>query len=188
MKKLLFSVLMTCMCILSINAQHVITNNYGTPITGSDGQSFSSDNKKESESSFSAGLMYYGFDMFENYGIFYSLINPNGVGLDIAWRSSLKSEDYTPMSADLLINYNFELWTQNSNMLLLTLALGPSFCSRKQGNDDSSFNIDGVINPRLTFKFGKFSLTGGYYYWTAKLKFSKNYKADGFNIGLGYEF
>lgn len=197
MKKLLFSVLMASMYIVGVNAQNVITNNYGTPITGADGQSINSGDEGEDESFGYAGLMYYGFDGGENYGIFASSVNPNGVGSDYALRAQFKS--HGNVNTEFLINYSFGLWAQDSNRLLFTVALGPSFrCYDKiEGIDKNgkveyssgSFACDGIVNPRLTIKFGKLAITGGYYYWAPKFKFSKDDGATGgFNIGLGYVF
>ena len=197
MKKLFLSAFMTMAFLFGASAQTVITNDYGSPITGADGQNSSTSSDDEQESFGYAGLMYYGFDGFENYGIFYGITTPNGVGFDAALRAQFKS--HGNFNTDLFINYSFGLWSQNDNQLLLTLAAGPSMRTydevkgvNKYGNveyDSGKTAFDGVINPRLTIKFGRLVLTGGYFYWAPKFKFSKDDGATGgFNVGLGYSF
>lgn len=197
MKKLLLSAIMATVFLLGTNAQTVITNDYGSPITGADGQDASQNKEEEKESFGAIGLMFYSFDGFENYGLFATHINPNGVGMDFALRANFK--DHGNFNADILINYSFDLWSQNSNQLLLTLAAGPSLRTQDQLKgidsrgkleyDEGKFFVDCIINPRITVKFGKFVLTGGYFYWAPKFKFTKKDGATGgFNVGLGYDF
>ena len=108
-------------------------------------------------------------------------------------------KDHGNFNFDLLFNYSFGLWKQDSNQLLLTLAAGPSLRTQdeisgfdKRGNieyNSDKFFIDAVVNPRLTVKFGKIYITGGYFYWAPKFKFSKDDGATGgFNIGIGIAY
>ncbi len=48
--------------------------------------------------------------------------------------------------------------------------------------------VDGFVNGRLSVKYKKIMLSGGYYYWAPKFKFGKDYKADGVNVTLAYCF
>lgn len=196
MKKLLLSALMATVFLMGTNAQNVITNDYSSPITGADGQSTTSTDD-EAESFGYAGLMYYGFDGFDNWGIFYGFTSPNGLGLDAGLRAQFKS--HGNFNGDILLNYSLGLWSQNNNQVLLTIAAGPSIRTYdeidgvdKKGNlkySSGKTAFDGIINPRLTIKFGKIVVTGGYFYWAPKFKFSKDDGATGgFNIGLGYSF
>lgn len=197
MKKIIFSAFIALIAFVSTNAQDVITNNYDSPITSADGQSVNTNSTEEDESFGGLGLMYYSFDGFENYGLNSNYTNPNGVGLDFGVRAQFK--DHGNFNFDLLFNYSFGLWKQDSNQLLLTLAAGPSLRTQdeisgfdKRGNieyNSDKFFIDAVVNPRLTVKFGKIYITGGYFYWAPKFKFSKDDGATGgFNIGIGIAY
>ncbi len=196
MKKILFTALMVFAFGMNASAQNVITNDYQTPITGADGQNVNESNDGDKETFGTIGLMYYGFKDLDNYGLYWNMDTPNGFGMDFALRAQFKS--HGNFNLDLLFNYSFALWQQNENQLLLTLAAGPSFRSQeaidgfnKNGSPtykDKLF-VDCGLNPRLTVKVGKFALTGGFYYWAPKFKFSKDDGAQtGFNVGLGYCF
>lgn len=196
MKRLFLSALVATVFLMGTNAQNVIKNDYSSPITGADGQSTTSSDD-EAESFGYAGIMYYGFDGFDNWGIFYGITSPNGLGLDAGLRAQFKS--HGNFNGDVLLNYSFGLWSQNNNQVLLTLAAGPSIRTYDEieGVDNKGklkyksgkTAFDGIINPRLTIKFGKIVVTGGYFYWAPKFKFSKDDGATGgFNIGLGYSF
>ena len=46
--------------------------------------------------------------------------------------------------------------------------------------------FDAYYSIRMTLKLGCIALTGGYFYWAPKWEFGKDYKVDGFCIGLMY--
>lgn len=197
MKKILFMAINAMFAFVSTNAQDVITNDYESPITSVNGQSASTNNTEDEESFAGFGLMYYSFDGFENYGLNVNGVNPNGFGLDVGFRAQFK--DHGNWNGDILFNYSFALWKQDSNQLLLTLAAGPSMRFQdeisgfdKKGNIEYSKDklfFDAVVNPRITVKFGKIYITGGYFYWAPKFKFSKDDGATGgFNVGIGVTY
>lgn len=194
MKKLLFTALMATAFLFSANAQTVISNDYGSPITGADGQSASQDSDDEAEAFGYVGLMFYSFDGFENYGLFFGNTNPNGLGLDFAVRASFK--EHGNVNTDIMFNYSIGLVEKSSTQVAVTLALGPSLRMQdeikgvdKKGNlewEKSKIFCDCVINPKLTVRIDKVVISAGYFYWAPKFKFSKDDGATGgFNIGLG---
>ena len=193
MKKIFSVAILTIAFGLTANAQTVITNDYGSQTSASSTQRFSDDDETEAFSW--AGVSYYSFDGFENWGIDAHNVTPNGLGMDFGAR--INFEKNGNFNWDLGFNYSFGLWNNNDMNLLLTLAAGPSFRSQtvseyneKNGKieEKSKFYIDCFINPRLSFKASKFVVTAGYYFWAPKFKFGKDYKADGFNVGVGYVF
>lgn len=196
MKKLFFSAIMATTFLLGANAQTVITNDYGTPITGADGQSITNDEEEESLGVFN--LVYYGFDGFKNYGISDYFINPNGIGFDFNIRMNF--EKYGNYNVDLGPNYSFKLWGKDKMKLFLSASVGPSFRiqnvpeisydSRGNIKEESStkYKFDMFANARLTFNAGHITLSAGYFLWAAEFKFEDGYKADGFNVALGYAF
>ena len=86
MKRLLFTAVMATAFFFGTNAQTVINNDYSSPITGADGQSVSQSSDEESESWSYGAVGFYSFDGFENWGLTYGGINPNGIGIDFALR------------------------------------------------------------------------------------------------------
>lgn len=195
MKKSILTALVAIVC-LSVNAQTVITNNYDSSTNSADGQSVQPNTDDEKESFGYLGLMYYSFDGFENYGAVTGIVNPNGIGYELAIRSQFKK--HGNYNFELLLNYSFGLWAQGANQVAFTLAAGPSMRSYeeiegmdKYGNFKykAATAFDCILNPRLTAKFGNLIISGGYYYWAPKFKFSKDDGATGgLNIGVGVTF
>lgn len=199
MKKTLLLILTAALFSLSSQAQTVITNDYGdSPITGADGQPVSSsDNDDEAISSFN--VAYYNFDGDSNYGISVYGMNPNHVGVDFNIR--LNFEKYGNYNVDLCLNYSFKLWGENGTKLLLVPSVGPSFrmqdrpkvdYNERTGNvkkeSKTEYKFDLVANPRLALCANRFTFSVGYFLWGAEFKLKKGYKADGFNVALGYSF
>ena len=196
MKKIFLSAFMTMAFLFGANAQTVITNDYGSPITGADGQNVSNDDEEETLGIFN--LVYYGFDGFQNYGISDYWLNPNSIGFEFNIRMNFKK--YGNYNIDLGPNYSFKLWGQDNKKLFLTAAVGPSF--RVQDVPEISYDSNGRMkekskrkckfdlfaNARLAFNVGHFTLSAGYFLWGAEFKFEKGYKSDGFNVALGYAF
>jgi hypothetical protein len=197
MKRLLFTAFMATAFLFGANAQTVISNDYSSPITGADGQGVSQSSDDEAESYSYGAVGFYSFDGFENWGITYGGINPNGIGLDFALRMNFKK--HGNFNADVLLNYSLGLVSKGSTQVALTLAFGPSFRTQdefkgfndklKEEWDTGKFFCDGVLNPRLSIKMGKLALSAGYFYWAPKFKFSKDDGATGgFNCSLGLSF
>ncbi|MBR1547596.1 MAG: hypothetical protein IJ637_02575 [Prevotella sp.] len=197
MRKLFLSAAMAMAFLCGANAETIVTNDNAAASLGVDNVNATTGADDDSESFGYGGLLYYGFDDFENYGLTFGMLNPNGFGLDIALRAQFK--DHGNFNGDFLFNYSFALMSKNSNQVLLTLALGPSMRTYDEVKGfDSRGNIewnrnktafDGVINPRLTIKLGRVVLMGGYFYWAPKFKFNKDDGATGgYNVGLGISF
>ena len=175
------------------NAQTVITNDYGSPITGADGQN-SNSNDDEEETLGVVNFVYYGFDGFQNYGLSDYFLNPNSIGFEFNIRMNF--EDYGNYNFDLGPNYSFKLWGQDNKNLLLTAAVGPSFRmqdvpeynSKGKVEKKTKYKFDLFANARLAFNVGHITLSAGYFLWGAEFKFEKGYKSDGFNVALGYAF
>ena len=197
MKRLLFTAVMATVFFFGTSAQTVINNDYSSPITGADGQGVSQSSDDEAESYSYGAVGFYSFDGFENWGIAYGGINPNGIGLDFAFRMNFK--EHGNFNVDVLLNYSVGLVSNGSTQVALTFALGPSFRTQDElkgvnskGNlewENGKFFCDGVVNPRLSVKLGKLALSAGYFYWAPKFKFSKDDGATGgFNCSLGLSF
>ena len=197
MKRLLFTAVMATAFFFGTSAQTVIYNDYSSPITGADGQGVSQSSDDEAESYSYGAVGFYSFDGFENWGIAYGGINPNGIGLDFAFRMNFK--EHGNFNVDVLLNYSVGLVSNGSTQVALTFALGPSFRTQDElkgvnskGNlewENGKFFCDGVVNPRLSVKLGKLALSAGYFYWAPKFKFSKDDGATGgFNCSLGLSF
>ena len=196
MKKFFLSAIMVSMFLFGANAQTVIVNDYSSPITGADGQTITTDDEEESLGIIN--LVYYGFDGFENYGISDYFINPNSIGFEFNIRANF--EKYGNYNFDLGPNYSFKLWGKDNMKLFLTASVGPSF--RMQDIPEFSYTSNGNLkeerstkykfdlyaNARLAFNAGHFNISAGFFLWAAEFKFDKEYKADGFNIALGYSF
>ena len=197
MKRLLFTAVMATAFFFGTSAQTVINNDYSSPITGADGQGVSQSSDDEAESYSYGAVGFYSFDGFENWGIAYGGINPNGIGLDFAFRMNFK--EHGNFNVDVLLNYSVGLVSNGSTQVALTFALGPSFRTQDElkgvnskGNlewENGKFFCAGVVNPRLSVKLGKLALSAGYFYWAPKFKFSKDDGATGgFNCSLGLSF
>ena len=184
MRKFLFTVLCMVVCSIGLNAQNVITNNYDYNST-----SVEDVNDDERVTFSTVGLSYYSFDNFENFGLSLANLTPNGFGMDIAFRMNFKK--HGNYNSDLGINYSFEAWKKDKMKLLITLAAGPSLRSQDEYNfDDDKYKdklfVDCYLNGRVTFKYDRFAVTAGYFYWAGKCKFKKGYKADGPAVTLSY--
>ena len=180
-KKTIFALSVLC---LSVGANAQVTNEEKT-----------STQNVEKQILTSAGLGYYSFDGFDNYGFVVQGTKMNGIGIDMALRANF--EDHGNYNVDFGINYTFGLYQKNDLDLFLTLAAGPSFRTQdqydgldKHGNIKykEKFMVDAFLNGRLGVRYKKFILSGGYFFWAPKFKFGKDYKADGFNVSLSYCF
>lgn len=187
MKKIMIFALMVLAFSFSVNAQIVVANNYDSPISGA------TDVEEDDDVEFAiAGISYYSFDGFDNWGIGSTRINPNGLGMDFGLRASF--EEHGNFSWDLGLNYSFKLVTNGSTKAFLTLAAGPSFRMQDQIDletgewDSGKFLFDAFANARLAVCFDKIYASVGYFLWAPKFKFDGDYRADGFNITIGYAF
>lgn len=136
------------------------------------------------------GLMYWGFDGYENYGFFSESIAYNNIGVEMAGRT--KFEKHSNFNWELGLNYSLGLFRQDNSALMLTASFSPlSVRSQEEYNYKSGKNstktyLDAYYSIRLSLKLGCVALTGGYFYWAPKWEFGKDYKMDGFCIGLMY--
>lgn len=186
MKKIMIFALMVLAISFSANAQIVVANNYDSPISGA------ADVEEDDDVELGiVGITYYNFDGFENWGISGTRINPNGLGMDFGMRMNF--EKHGNLSWDLGLNYSFKLVNNASTKAFLTLAAGPSLRTQDQidletGEWESKFLFDAFANARMAACFDRFYASIGYFLWAPKFKFDGDYRADGFNITLGYVF
>ena len=181
MKKTLLLAIMATMFLSATNAQTVITNDYGSSSVTSAASQDADD--RESFSAF--GIGYYGFDGFHNWALNSHFLTPNGVGFDFNIRANF--EKYGNYNADFGVNYSFQLWGQDDKRLLLTAAIGPSLRMQDDWEDKTHYYIDLFVNPRLAFNISRFTISAGYFLWGAKFKLGDDYRADGFNVSVGYD-
>lgn len=187
MKKIMIFALMVLAFCFSANAQIVVANNYDSPVSGT------ADVEEDDDLEFGLiGVGYYSFDGFDNWGLTFSRINPNGLGMELGFRMNF--EEHGNFNSDLGINYSFKLLNNSGAKLFLTLAGGPSLRTQDQYNfekyqwDSAKLKLDAFINARISACFDRIYLAAGYYYWAPEFKFSGDYKADGFNLTLGCTF
>lgn len=191
MKKLFLTALVALGFSIGINAQTVISNNYGSPITGADGQSVNGYDDKEAISFY--GLGYYAYDGSENYSFSFGTYTFNGFGMGINLRSNLKFEEgENSYSGDLLLNYSFGAYSNDDVKVLLTPEIGPSIGYRSvydfdDGEVKDKLFIDGFVGVKATVVYKKIVLSAGYHIWAPKWKFGKE-KADGFYAQIGLNF
>lgn len=136
------------------------------------------------------GLMYWGFDGYENYGAFVESIAYNNIGVEMAGRT--KFEKHSNYNWELGLNYSFGIFRNENTALMLTASFCPiSVRTQEEYNYNSDkyktkTYLDAYYSLRLSLKLGCVALTGGYFYWAPKWEFGKDYKMDGFCIGLMY--
>lgn len=187
MKKLFLSAMMATAFLFGANAQTVITNDYGSPITGADGQSVSNDDENESIGYY--GLGFYSYDGGENYSLSFGNYTFNGVGIGVNIRSNFKfSDNQNTYNGDVLINYSLGVYKNSDTKVMVTAEAGPSFASRyvyDDGKVKDKFFVDAFVGIKGTVSYKKFVLSAGYHIWAPKFKFGKDYKADGFYAQLG---
>lgn len=186
MRKAFLTVLMVVATIFSANAEKInfasLAPNKTQGTNASDENTISSFN-----------LVYYSFDGFENYGFSYYCPTPNGLGAEGNIRANFKS--HGNYNFDLALNYTFEIINKDDIGLYLVLAAGPSLRTQDEAEIDNKGKIewnekvkfDGIINPRLSVKYKRFLLSGGFFYWAPEFKFGDD-AITGFNIALGCTF
>lgn len=188
MKKIFISAFMAVVFSIAGNAQTVISNNYGSPITGADGQSIHDSDDQEAIGYY--GLGYYSYDGAENYGLSLGQYTFNGFGGGLNFRSNWKfGEHENMMNWDVLLNYSLGAYSNENVKVLITPEIGPSFGLRSAYNskgeiDDDQFFIDGFVGLKATVVYNKIVLSLGYHMWAPKWKFGKE-KADGFYAQIG---
>ncbi|MDO5482971.1 MAG: LysM domain-containing protein [Bacteroidaceae bacterium] len=145
---------------------------------------------------------YWNYDDFENWGLAFGIINPDGWGFDFTGgRACLKrlekggSGNY---NIEILPNYTFGLLKKNKTCLGFTVSAGPSV--RKQdvwtgevtagGNMKTKVKwyIDGYAQIALNAKVGPVFLSAGYNLWFPQFKTSSKKRAEGFVIKAGFSF
>ena len=193
------SVIMTVTAFNFTNAQTVVTNDYTTPVTEETIQQ----DLEEKSSFYVISFDYFTFKGIDNFGVSFSIIKPNTLGLKYSFRSQFKK--YGNYSFDIGFNWAFQLWKQDNMALYFVPALGASMRIQsvpKMGTtydknlkkivqslqDESEFGVDPYFNPSLIFKYDKLVLSAGYYLWSIKAKFSDGYLKHGFQAGIGYAF
>lgn len=177
MKRFFISAFMAMVFGISINAQTVITNDYGSPITGADGQSINDDDDTEGFGSLS--LTYYDSSIF---GLNFRGQNWDAMGFELNF---LTDDSFGVLIGNININYSIGLWKASEKKFLLTLAAGPTLNTYKDGSDTKT-NSSLFLDPYLTFKVNKFTISAGYAFMFNKWKFENPGKS--FHFGIGYCF
>lgn len=145
------------------------------------------------ENLFTAGAGYWFFDGLETYGLQMTNLTYNGWASEINVRFNFS--DYTVGVCDFaFLGYSMGLTEFNNGAFYFALVGGPSLRFQDEYNLEDDENkmkvyIDAYISASLNIQFSeRFLLKGGYYFWAPQFKFSKDYRADGFYVSLGYEF
>lgn len=194
MKKFLLSALAVLAMGLSVNAQTVISNDYGS--STSEGVGIASKTSSEEDDEMIAGmaLKYYSFDGGWNLGYGGEFLNPNGLGGEFTIRADVEHfAEHGNYNIELGLNYSFKLFSENNTKLLLVLAVGPSVRMQdaynfKKDKWDSKVFFDCYMNPRIVFNYKRLLLSGGYYLWAPEFEFGSDYRGDGLYLSLGYTF
>ena len=199
MKKLY--VLALCMAtIYTCKAQNVVGNKYGNIIIKDSIPVSTIDVHETSDKDLhmcTMGFMYYDTDGLKNYGYDVNYMTYNSFGFQGAFRGSFK--EHGNINFDLGINYSYWLTHDENSCIALTIGVGPTIRMQdvgepvinKQGtyvrtDYEGHIFVDAFFNPRLTIKYGRLSVFGGYFLWIPK--FEWDYKTDGYHVGIGLAF
>lgn len=150
---------------------------------------------KDDDAIVTVNFLFQSFDhhMGEFYGLSDHYINPNGIGCDFTLRSNFKYgiDDIGIYAIDLGLNYTAQLWGQDKNKVLFTLAAGPTLnwhdTFTNKGEKKTKCDCDLFFNPRFGAKIGIVTLSAGYFFWAVKAKFEKGYKFNGFQASIGID-
>lgn len=165
-----------------------VNENYLTDLTATDKKNVSKDIK-------TYGLMFWTFDDgnkgSENYGYFSESLTYNGLGTEFAIRTVFKK--YSNYNTELGLNYTLGIYRdENIAMMLigsfspLSLRLQDTYDFDK-GNYKTCLYWDSYFSVRSSFKFWKFGISLGYYYWMPKWCIDEGSKGlNGFSLGLHY--
>lgn len=126
-----------------------------------------------------SGLMYWGFKGFDNYGYFTEALTYNGFGAEMAIRTQFKS--HANYNIELGINYALGLYRED-NIMVMAIGSFTPLSIRSQ----SGLFMDCCCSARLSVKYDRVAITGGYFYWWPKWGADSNEGISGFCIGLQY--
>lgn len=169
-----------------------VQNVYESPLTKSkiEGPQYYKHESAKIKDIINYGLMYWGFDGYENYGIFSESITYNGFGLEMSGRT--KFAKHSNFNCELGLNYSLGIYRQENTAIMLTASVCP-LSIRWQDEYYYETNkyikkvfLDAYYGIRLSIKLGCVAITGGYFYWAPKWEHSSEYKSDGFCVGLMY--
>lgn len=143
-----------------------------------------------------AGINYYSFDGFENWGINADYMSLNKFGGGFAVRMNFK--DHGNINVDLGINYSIKLYKGENTTIFLTPSIGPSLrmqdqltLKEKNGKIQEEwkekFLFDGYAQARLYLTYQRVGISAGYFAWAPEFKFGDNL-AHGFVGSLFYKF
>lgn len=184
MKKFFILAMMALAVGMSANGQTVITNDYGSPITGTDVQKSGSDELEQSQG---------GFDVQYN-----AIENGWGIGIDYVVSNVLFGYDYLFGKTNDYVNTNngMEIYLGGNyryriieNLYVEGRAMIGYYYWKtefKGGGDDSANKVFLGFSPRVGLQFGKWAISAGYRWDYVDFKFDKEHCLDRFNIGLTF--
>ncbi|MBR1879409.1 MAG: hypothetical protein IJ804_01440 [Prevotella sp.] len=177
---------------MNVNAQTVIANDYGSPISGADGQSVNSNDDEE--------------ELKSSFDISYQAIE-NGFGLGMTWvfnhivlnGSMISGETNSYIKKNegwrIGLGLNYRHWL--ANFLFIEGQAGVEYThgtveikvSKNETSENSEGNFGMFLTPRVGLKALKIAGTdwgvvAGYRWDFNKFKFDKDYTAKYFTIGL----
>lgn len=187
MKKLFLSAIMATTLLFGANAQTVITNDYGSPVTGADGQQVSDNDDERAKGgidiSYQAvdGGFGMGFSMVFNYLVF-----------NVSWISG-DTDKYIEKNEGWRagVGLNYRHWL--TDFLYIEGQAGVEYShatlKMKGGDKNSDGDFGMFVTPRvgvplLNIADAKWGIVAGYRWDFNKFKFSKEYTADYFTIGI----
>ncbi len=205
MKKLIISTALAVMMGLNMNAQVVISNDFGKPVGNADDLNSDvnwswnddyhrpgigniyEDDYDYNNSFFYAGLSWYNNKSVNVFGLNAGYLRWNGFGGDFNWAADVEFKALQDIN--LSGNYSLGLWRTGSSMGMLTVALGPSYRIYKTDGDKTEGKVDIVADPRLLIRANKILVTLGTQLRFKELHFTKAYTDKPvFHFGLAYCF
>ena len=187
MKKLFLSAFMATAFLFGASAQTVITNDYGSPITGADGQSVSDSDDEREVGSFDLSYQAIsgGFGMGITWVFNYLVINASFLSGDTdkyiekneGWRAGIGA-NYRHWLADF-IYIEGQAGVEYSH----------STIKMKGGDKNSDGDVGLFVTPRVGIPFlnianTKWGIVAGYRWDFNKFKFKKENTDDYFTIGI----
>jgi hypothetical protein len=207
MKKFILSAVFAVALGLNVNAQVVISNDFGTPVGNADdlnsdvnwswndeyhrrgsgfGNSYDDDYDYD-DPYFYVGASWYLNEATNVFGVNAGYQRWNNFGGELNVMTDQSFEKFYDFN--LSANWSFGLWKTGSSMGMLTFALGPSFYMYKGADDKYENQVDLVVDPRLVARINHILISAGYQQRFCKFKFTKEYTPDAmFHLGIAYCF
>ena len=187
MKKLFLSAFLATALLSGANAQTVISNDYGSPITGAAGQQVGESSEEQPLGGFD--LSYQALDGGFGMGLTWVF---NSLVLNFSWLAG-DTDKYIEKNEGWRagVGFNYRHWL--SDFLYIEGQAGLEYShvtvKIKGGDSESDGNLGLFVTPRvgiplLTIGDAKWGIVAGYRWDFNKFKFKKEYTDDYFTIGI----